>query len=311
MQGQTPDRWHRETPQVLGAPRRRSVPRRVAGLLVTALAVGACGTSAGAPAPTSAAADGALDAEALTAEIRQSRSDWGVRRVQVRIHNASDEPVDVATATLETSIVDRPTTSDPARGRPVPPGRYRDFPVDLGGPVCPAGEAPSSSVLVRAADGREVTLTPGDPQGHLPRIHREDCAEQRVREAVRLELGPTVTAEQRDGRLVGALTLTATAVDPDVEVSVTRVDGTVLLLPLGAPSWSPPELLRVGPAPATAVLEFLPARCDPHAVAEDKRGTYLPVHVTLDGEAQPVVHLRSPDPLRGQVYDHIAAACGW
>lgn len=252
-----------------------------------------------------------VEAAVLTAEVRQSRSDWGVRRVQVRVVNGGSTPVDVATATLDSSIVDRPVTSDPARGRPVPPGRYRDFPVDLGSAVCPAQDAPSSAVVVRTVDGQEVSLVPADPQSHLSRINREDCAEQRLRETVRLELGPTVTAQERDGRLVGMITLTATVADPDVEVAVTRIEGTVLLSPVGGPSWAPPELARVGDAPTTAVLEFLPGRCDPHAVAEDKRGTFLPVHVRIDGEQLPVVYVPAPDALRGQVYDHLATACGW
>jgi hypothetical protein len=253
----------------------------------------------------------AVGADELTAEIRQSRSDWGVRRVQVRVRNGSGEPVHVATATLRTSIVVEPGTSDPARGRPVPPGRHRDFPVDLGTPACPEQDAPSAAVVIRTADGREVTLAPEDPQGHLRRVNAEDCAGQRVDAAVRLELGPTVQAQQREGRLVGALTLTATAIDPAVEVAVSRIDGTVLLSPLGGTSWAPAELAALGDAAATATLEFLPGRCDPHAVAEDKRGTVLPVHVSLDGRPQPVVHLAAPDPLRGEIYDHIAAACGW
>jgi hypothetical protein len=249
--------------------------------------------------------------DALTAEIRQSRSDWGVRRVQVRVRNGSGAPVDVTTATLTTSVVVGPVTSDPARGRPVPPGRYRDFPVDLGPPVCPEGDAPSAEVVVRTADGGEVRLTPEDPQGHLARVNAEDCAAQRVLAALRLELAPDVAAEQRDGRLVGALTLTATPTDPDVEVAVTRVDGTVLLSPLGAPSWTPAELAALSDRPATARLAFLPGRCDPHAVAEDKRGTVLPVHVDLDGVPQPPVYLPAPDRLRGRIHDHLAAACGW
>ncbi len=267
--------------------------------------------SAPSGAATGSALAGPLEPDALTAEIRQSRSDWGVRRVQVRLRNKTDAPVDVATAALTTSIAAGRVTSDPTRGRPVPPGRYRDFPVNLGAPVCPAGEAPSSSVVVRTADGQEVALSPEDPQGHLARINREDCAERQVRDAVRLELGPDVTAEERDGRLVGALTITATVTDAQAEVSITRVDGTVLLSPLDATAWSPTALTTLCTAPTTVVLEFLPGRCDPHAVAEDKRGTFVPVHVTLDGEPQPVVHLTAPDPLRGQIYDHIAAACGW
>lgn len=299
---------------------------RRAVVVAVVMAMSACvapspGSAPGTPAPGATAEptgtavpatpSAAAEAGVLSAEIRQSRSDWGVRRVQVRVRNRSEEPVDVTTATLRTSIVAEPGTSDPARGRPVPPGRHRDFPVDLGTPVCPEQASPSAAVVIRTDDGREVTLTPEDPQGHLRRVNAEDCAGQRINAAVRLELGPAVQAQQRDGRLVGALTLTATAIDPAVEVAVTRVDGTVLLSPLGATSWAPAELAALGGTAATATLEFLPGRCDPHAVAEDKRGTVLPVHVSLDGRPQPVVHVAAPDPLRGQVYDHIAAACGW
>ena len=37
-------------------------------------------------------------------------------------------------------------------------------------------------------------------------------------------------------------------------------------------------------ATRTIPLPLLPARCDPHAVQEDKRGTVFAVDVTVDGE---------------------------
>ena len=63
--------------------------------------------------------------------------------------------------------------------------------------------------------------------------------------------------------------------------------------------------------PAEVTLAFEPARCDPHAVAEDKRGTFLGVHARVDGVEQEVVHLPPGDALRGAVHDFVAAACGW
>ena len=42
--------------------------------------------------------------------------------------------------------------------------------------------------------------------------------------------------------------------------------------------------VRAGDAARTVVLPILPARCDPHAVQEDKRGTVFGVDVDLDGE---------------------------
>lgn len=45
------------------------------------------------------------------------------------------------------------------------------------------------------------------------------------------------------------------------------------------------EPLRPGRVdrPVRLVLDLVPARCDPHALAEDKVGTLFPVHVRADG----------------------------
>jgi hypothetical protein len=64
-------------------------------------------------------------------------------------------------------------------------------------------------------------------------------------------------------------------------------------------------------APTALALEFTAARCDPHAVAEDKRGTFVGAHTTVDGVVQPVDYLAVPDAVVGQVHDFVAAACGW
>ena len=59
------------------------------------------------------------------------------------------------------------------------------------------------------------------------------------------------------------------------------------------------------------MLPVVPSRCDPHAVAEDKRGTFFGVRARVDGVEQPVFYVPASDALRGAVYDLVAESCGW
>ena len=61
----------------------------------------------------------------------------------------------------------------------------------------------------------------------------------------------------------------------------------------------------------TVRLELTPSRCDAHAVAEDKRGTFLGVHASVGGTDQATFFLGVPDGVLGQVHDYVARSCGW
>ncbi len=56
-------------------------------------------------------------------------------------------------------------------------------------------------------------------------------------------------------------------------------------------------------------LGIRPARCDPHAVAEDKVGTLIPLRVTVAGR-DGVLKVGAGAQLRGRIYDFITSACG-
>jgi hypothetical protein len=108
-----------------------------------------------------------------------------------------------------------------------------------------------------------------------------------------------------DGRLAATVSLQVTPVDGGPDVRLTQVDGTVLLAPVGgATSWP------VVGSPATVPLQLVPSRCDAHAVAEDKRGTFFGVHATVDGVPQPVFYVASSDRLRGALHDFVTTSCG-
>ncbi|MCY1242619.1 hypothetical protein D9M72_555900 [compost metagenome] len=55
-------------------------------------------------------------------------------------------------------------------------------------------------------------------------------------------------------------------------------------------------------------LRIRPARCDPHAVAEDKVGTLLPLRVDAGGR-QGVLKVAAGAVLKARIYEFATAAC--
>ncbi|QHT57070.1 hypothetical protein GXP71_13935 [Cellulomonas sp. H30R-01] len=287
---------------------------------------GASGSAGSAVRGTAAALPDDVTA-ALAVEIRQSRADWGRRVVQVRVANTGTVDVTVERARLRSPTVEGDASSD--RGRDVRAGVDRDLSVPLGDPVCPVtvgGTAAADDATGAGTDGAQVELdvvdadgragtvvvTPEDPQGHLARIHGEDCATLAVAAGARLWLDDDLPRHPVDGRLVGSLTLHVEPVAGGPRVEVWQVDRTNLVIPADLTNDWPVAVDTAALAGGTTVvLPVVPSRCDPHAVAEDKRGTFFGVHARVDGVDQPVFYVPSSDALRGSVYDLVAASCGW
>jgi len=268
------------------------------------LLVAACSSAPPAPAATPIPADVLAG---LSVEVRQARSDWALRVVDVRVTNDGPGDVTVREARLVTPDDEGVATSD--RERPVPTGANRDVSVALGVPVCTSATSGPARVELELADadGRTSTLvvTPQDPQGHLARIHGEDCAAAAVARGATLALDDAITTQEVDGRLAATVSLEVGVKAGGPRVEITQVDGTVLLAPVGgATSWP------VTGSPTTIPLLLEPSRCDPHAVAEDKRGTFFGIHATVDGVPQPVFYVASSDALRGALHDFVGTSCG-
>ncbi|GEA86506.1 hypothetical protein [Cellulomonas cellasea] len=324
----------------------------VAGAVVLATTVGCTGdASPPQPAGLTSSSEGIapLPPEVLAAlrvEVRQSRTDRAARVVQVAVHNDGTTDLDVVGARLTSPTVEGAAVSED--GRRAPAGTRRDLSVALGAPVCDAGAgatprataAPDVAGTTGAPDtagtsgptgttttadatvrlevvdeaGRRGTLevAPEDPNGHLARIHGEDCAAVAVARGGTLTLGPQLaTRQEPDGRWVGTVELTLAPRAGGPEIGVDAVERTVLLDPApGGAQWT--AALSTAPGGARTVrLDVVPARCDPHAVAEDKRGTAFGVHARVDGVPQHVFHVTADDDLRGLVHDFVALACGW
>ena len=159
--------------------------------------------------------------------------------------------------------------------------------------------------------GRRSTIVaePTDPQGHLARIHGEDCAGVAVAQGATLTLADTITTSDVDGTLVANVELEVEPVAGGPRVEVTQVDRTILFAPPGgAVSW--PVALDTADGAGAVTLPAVAGRCDLHAVADDKRGTFFGVHTRVDGVEQPVFYVPSSEALRSALFTFIRTACG-
>ncbi len=283
-------------------------------MAVVVLALALAGCSVGGPAqptPTPKPTSSEVPADVLagiSVEIRQGRSTWAQRVVQVRVTNAGPGDLSVTGVRLAVPGVEGVAATD--KGRILRAGVDRDFSVALGDPECDDAGAGRASAEVDLVDdaGRRSTLVaePADPQGHLARIHGEDCAGVAVAEGATLTLADTLTTSDVGGTLLANVTLEVEPVAGGPRVEVTQVDRTILFAPPGgAVSW-PVALDGAGAVTLPAVA----GRCDLHAVADDKRGTFFGVHTRVDGVEQPVFYLPSSEALRSALFSFIRTACG-
>lgn len=290
----------------------------MAAVAAVAAVLALAGCTAGGSSPTPSATPSPIPTAVLAGiivEVRQGRSTWAQRVVQVRVVNAGPADLSVAAVRLTTPDVEGVAATD--RGRVLRAGVDRDFSVALGEPVCDDGgddvgdEAPQVEVDLTDDRGRRSTVVaePADPQGHLPRIHGEDCAEVAVASGATLTLADTITTADLGGTLAAEVQLEVVPVAGGPRVEVTQVDRTVLLAPPGgAVSW--PVALDTADGGGAVALPAVAGRCDLHAVADDKRGTFFGVHTRVDGVEQPVFYLASSEALRSALFTFIRTACG-
>ncbi|CAM3915540.1 hypothetical protein [Isoptericola cucumis] len=281
-----------------------------------------------------------VDAESLRAELRQDRTQYADRTAAVRVVNEGAAPLTLFGGALDAPGFGPSSPDGDHPARSVPPGSGRDVRIRLGDVDCDApppeaatGAAATTTEVATATvtvatgedaaegDGTEVTLGVTDPLGRLATVHTEVCAERLVATGVRLRVtrvepatvggrgGDGSGSDGEAGEPGGRVTLAVEPVPGGPQVRLVRVAGTTLLSPAGAVAWTGDAL--AGQAEGAVVLDVVPARCDPHAVGEDKRGTFLPVTAEVDGVRQPVVYVPMSDAQRAAVYDLVHDACGW
>jgi len=295
-----------------------------AGIVATVLLLAAC-APAGPPAtetasPTASTPGPGVEAtpappvvvDGLGLQILQNRPDYGNRMLQLSVTNDGDAAVTVTAATFRSPQFAAP--SEWSKPTEIPAGLTRHLPVQLGTAICPAPATTATlSVTVVDSSGatRTVTGEPSDPFGVLERIAGEDCLDDAVAAVADLHLTDTLEVAGNGADAVAHLTVVADPSNGTGELNLDAARSTILLAPPDGDTWPLDRTVVGGGAPETFTLDAVPARCDPHAIAEDKRGTYIPVALAVEGGAAGTVYLRSSDALRLAIYDYIAAACGF
>ncbi|KUM33860.1 hypothetical protein AR539_13665 [Arthrobacter sp. EPSL27] len=256
----------------------------------------------------------------VTATINQLRDNYGNHIIAIQLTNTTAGPVTVLGAGL-TSALFAETIEWPATpgGIELPPGQTKILPAQLRDPECGLQTAgPDEGATVKLdldAAMAAATVPAADPYGVLGRNNAEMCLAAAAAAVAGIRLDPEL-AVSADGQsailgLVITPRTTPGAVNPDSTSTLTInwIDGTTLLGEDPAAPWPRSVSVHTGGAPQHFGLGIRPARCDPHAIADDKVGTLLPLRVSVGGR-DGVLKIDAGTLLRGRIYEFMTAACG-
>jgi hypothetical protein len=166
-------------------------------------------------------------------------------------------------------------------------------------------------------DGAQESLPAADPFGVLVRNNTEQCLARAAGAVAKIALEPELNVSG-DARWA----VLQLSVRPSLRTSpaqqgggsgagrlvIERIEGTPLLAEDPARPW-PLNLAVEAGGPAQVIeLGIRPARCDPHAVAEDKVGTVIPLRVAV-GARTGILKIAADRDLRGRILDFVTAAC--
>lgn len=280
--------------------------------------------SAGASAPSSSTPPAAAaPAAPVTAEINQLRDNYSRQIIAIQLTNTTAGPVTVLGAGL-TSPLYSGTIEWPAApgGIELPPGQTKILPAQLRAPECgiqAAGSGGGSAVKLQLAGtkgtGPAETVPAADPYGVLSRNNAEMCLVQAAAAVAGIRLEPEleVSADGQSAVLGLAITPRSSpgAVNPGSTgtLTINWIEGTTLLGEDQAAPWPRSVSVLAGGASQHFRLGIRPARCDPHAIADDKVGTLLPLRVSAVGR-DGVLKIDAGAVLRGRIYEFVTAACG-
>ncbi|MBG6057330.1 hypothetical protein RCH16_000522 [Cryobacterium sp. MP_M5] len=274
----------------------------------------------------------------VTVRIYQTRFDYADRVLELSVSNAGRAPVDLRSARFDST---RFTAAADWSGRlRLEPGMTRDLRVRLAAAVCaPSPAAPNTPAttpipapkpapkptptdtvtLVWAEPGAgtgSATVPATDDTGALDRIEGEDCLAGALTRLLRIDVAAELRVDGSGSASAAWIDLTLTPTGAPGAVTLDQAGSTPLLAAAGGLDWPIRLTLDAATPPTRVALGLRPARCDPHAIAEDKRGTVFPltVHVTA-GPGSPERtgdwDLVVDDALRARIYAWIADRCGY
>lgn len=271
--------------------------------VVAALALTGCATAAPAPPPSG-----------VSVSVFQTRSDYAVRALEIRVANESDATLTVTSATFESTRFVAAASWD--RPQNVPAGSARDLKVLLSEPVCDPESIIDEVLLEYAlADGSTGSArVPIADVSTIDAISAEDCLVESVATVAQIVAADHVvwTPGTTEPAILD-LWVSPTGDRGSVEIQtalgtvlfgLVNEDGSAITEQAGELSidaTSPDAVIR---------LRLVPNRCDPHAVAEDRRGTFFPLQVATDGGREGRIVVPVSDVVRAELYDFFSDYCG-
>ena len=254
----------------------------------------------------------------IAVEIYQTRPDQGDRRLEISVTNTSDEPMTITRVEFASTQFAEPTAWQKDSTR-VGAQLTVDLPVQLPAADCGDG-AITATVTIDYAIGdgptQTVEVSPVDRNLRMEALKVEDCLGVQLADHVEVAIATLPRVVTKHGRTVAELDVRLSPTGAHGSVSIDAALSTVLLSVADPGSGQNAASFPLGVTvdarsePRTVTLELVPARCDPHAVAEDKRGTIMPFSITLaDGTSGTVFIPASPE-VKAALLDFVGVACG-
>jgi len=294
-----------------------------ATVLLGAAASCSSGTAGGTASPASATASATpITTGPVTAEISQFRDNYSKQIIEIQLTNTTGHALTVLGAELTSPLFAAPIIwSARTGGIELPPGQPKSLPAPLPAPDCgsPAGPGATSGaagdarVSLRLATPEGAVPVPvmapaTDPFGVLARNNSELCLAREASAVATIALDPGLELAA-DGRTAVVRLLLQPRAAGAGELVIDRIEETTLLAEASQAPWPRSVTVRAGGAPAQVRLGIRPSRCDPHAVAEDKVGTLLPLQVRVAGR-EGILKIDAGSQLRARIYDFVTKACG-
>ena len=285
--------------------------KRAIGMLAAALLATAALSGCSAPAQ---------EPVALQVAVFQLRSDYAIRGAQIEITNPSNLNLRVTSATFSSSWFTK-TVSSPSAPTQLLAKSTTDFRVVLAEPRC---DVPKAAPVVRVGytrpDGSrgETTVTPTIPFDSISLVHAQDCSRAEFEKVAKISIAPTLHFDPEAGgsgaddrKRAALIDVTFTPTGAAGSVTLHSTEDTTLLAQREGTFRSVELTVTATSAPTTLTLDYVPAGCLQHRVAEDKIGTLIPMRVDAGPYRNALFLVPVSTSMKGALLAWVGSYCGW
>ena len=251
----------------------------------------------------------------ISIDVYQSRFDYGEHKLEVSVRNSTDRPFEIRALEFSSPSF-APAAEYERTPSTVRANTTTDFRLLLPMADCQAAVGAPVVKLTYSFGGESATVStvPKDRLGQLPTIRADDCRDDEVHRVATITPTSPIGYTTVDGTRVARLEFTVVPTGAGGTLVIEDVRGTVLLNLVDENTGSPIDVMPLGldvgasTTSQTFRLALAPARCDAHAVAEDKRGTFFPFVVTTRQGAGRM-YIGVSDVQRTELYEFVRTAC--